>query len=112
MLLHHALIDLKQRRRSSSPPQYSKEPSPRSSLSKFNPLSGSNDKHREIQDRKNRYELVVSRLVRLHWDPLHMSRVTEEYRDKNGLFVEDDIEEHVNPGEFQEFCLALVEGRR
>jgi hypothetical protein len=108
MLLHHALIDLRQRRRSSSSSQNSKEGSPRSSMSKFNPLSGLSDKQREAQDRKNRYELLVSRLVRLHWDQSHLAKVKAEYKDKYEDYVEDDVDEYVEKGEFREFCLALL----
>src|ERR1700760_2398912 len=107
MLLHHALIDLRQRRRSSSSSQNSKEGSPRSSMSKFNPLSGLTDKQREAQDRKNRYELLVSRLVRLHWDQSHLAKVKAEYRHKYDNYVEDDVDEFVEAGEVQGFCFAL-----
>jgi hypothetical protein len=112
MLLHHALIDLKQRRRSSASSQGSREPSPRSSATKFIPFLGSGDKAKEAQDRKGRYELLASRLVRLHWDYPLMSKVKAEYEDKYGAIPEHDVEDYVKEGEFQEFCLRLLEGRR
>jgi hypothetical protein len=112
MLLQHALIDLRPRRRSSTSSSNSKEGSPRSSMSKFNPLVGLTDKQRDAQDRKGRYELLISRLVRLHWDQSHMMRVKAEYKEKYGVYVEDDVEDYVKEGEFQEFCLALLEPRR
>jgi len=110
MLLHHAVMDLKEGRRSSSSSQ-EKDPSPRASMSKINPFAGMNDKRNEILDRKNRYELLISRLVRLHWDYSHMMKVKEEYRDKYDAPVEHDIEDYVKKGEFQKFCLALLQGR-
>ena len=112
MLLHHALIDLRQRRRSSASSQNSRDPSPRSSVSKLNPFAGLAEKQREVQDRKNRYELLMSRLVRLHWDYSHMAKVKAEYEDKYKVYVEEDVEDYLKEGEFQKFCLRLLEGRR
>jgi hypothetical protein len=115
MLLHHALIDLKKpkKRRDSSP---SKEPSPRSSMSRINPFSAdaqaqkdaAREKAKEAQDRKERYELLISRVVRLHWDRPHMKRVKEEYRLKYGAPVEHDVEDYVKAGDFQDFCFGLL----
>jgi hypothetical protein len=132
MLLHHAIMDLapsvsdaptKSRRDSSSSDtpsdsRHSKDPTPRSSVSKIrNPFTGSDPKvdskkdPAAAKDRKYRYELLISRLVRLHWDKLHLRKVKDEYRGKYGVYVEDDVEDCVKQGEFMEFCLALLEGR-
>ena len=125
MLLHHALLDLKPRskdRRSSSGSSggASKEGSPRASLNKLNPFSAESRESRERErerlrekaadrdDRKDRHELLISRLVRYHWEKAHLRRVKDEYREKYGAYVEDDVEDWIKPGEFQEFCLEIL----
>jgi hypothetical protein len=135
MLLHHAITDLAPavetsktsgRRDSSSSGSYSddhrpskskeKDPGPRGSVGKIlNPFSSSGtlkdpSSAAAKKDRKDRYELLISRVVRLHWDRQHLRRVKDEYRDKYGRYVEDDIEDNVKAGEFMEFCLGLLEG--
>jgi hypothetical protein len=123
MLLHHALIDLRKgeksergdrKRRDSSP---SRDGSPRSSMSRLNPFSSESQSQREstrgkakeAQDRQERYELLISRLIRLHWDRQHMRRVKQEYRAKYRTDVERDVKDYVKPGEFQEFCFGLLD---
>ncbi|KAF2192797.1 Annexin [Zopfia rhizophila CBS 207.26] len=94
MLLHHALMDLI-------------EPSldgPKSSSSKLPSKEASSSKH----ERQQRYELLISRLVRLHWDRLHLIRVKTEYEEKYGRVLEEDIEE-ATKGDFREFCIALCQ---
>lgn len=81
-------------------------PGPRSSSSRVS-KSESSSKH----DRQQRYELVISRLVRLHWDRLHLMRVKAEYEEKYGRVVEEDIEE-ATKGDFREFCIALCQTGR
>jgi hypothetical protein len=125
MLLHHALLDLKPRykgRRSSSGSsgENSKEASPRASITKLNPFSADKrenrererekqrEKEKDREDRKDRHELLISRLVRYHWDKTHLRRVKDEYREKYASYVEDDVEDWIKPGEFQEFCLELL----
>ncbi|KAF1983775.1 Annexin [Aulographum hederae CBS 113979] len=105
LLLHHALTDL-------APPA---EPTPRSSGASLglgavggSGSGSSGTKH----DRKDRAELLISRLVRLHWDRGHMMRVKEEYREKYRHYLEEDIEDYVRAGDFQDFCLNLCEGSR
>jgi hypothetical protein len=95
MLLHHALMDLIE------PP----EPAASRSSSKLPKESVS--KH----ERQQRYELLISRLVRLHWDRLHMIRVKQEYEEKYGRVVEEDLEE-ATKGDFREFCIALCQTGR
>ena len=97
MLLHHALMDLIE---PDAPPSSA---NPRSSSSKL-PKESSTSKH----DRQQRYELLISRLVRLHWDRLHLMRVKREYEEKYGRVVEEDIEE-ATKGDFREFCIAICQ---
>jgi hypothetical protein len=94
MLLHHALLDL-------APSVVDdKGPSPKTSK---NDVAASESK------KKDRYELVISRLVRLHWERLHFMRVKDEYKEKYGHYLEEDIEDFIKPGDFQEFCLIMCE---
>jgi hypothetical protein len=93
MLLHHALTDLI-------------EPSsdgPRNSSSRL----AASSKH----ERQQRFELLISRLVRLHWDRMHLVRVKSEYEEKYGRLVEEDLEE-ATKGDFREFCIALCQTGR
>lgn len=85
MLLHHALED----------------------------LSGENSSGRENSRHvpKDRYELLVSRLVRLHWDRVHLRRVKDEYRELYRKSLERDIDGRTR-GDFRDFCIALCEGGR
>lgn len=100
MLLHHALMDLIE------PPAHA--PGPKSSSSKLSSQkSDASSKH----ERQQRYELVISRLVRLHWDRLHLIRVKKEYEEKYGRVVEEDIEE-ATKGDFREFCIGLCQTGR
>lgn len=64
---------------------------------------------RSKHERQQRVELLISRLVRLHWDRLHLMRVKDEYEHKYGREIEYDIEEATKGGEFQDFCIALCE---
>jgi hypothetical protein len=96
MLLHHALMDLIE-------PAFDNN-GPRSSSSKVN--SGPT-KH----ERQQRFELLISRLVRLHWDRMHLVRVKSEYEEKYGRVVEEDLEE-ATKGDFREFCIALCQTGR
>ncbi|KAJ9641400.1 hypothetical protein H2199_005370 [Coniosporium tulheliwenetii] len=83
MLLRHALLDLQEppAERASSPTKHA---------------------------RQQRWDLLISRLVRLHWEPKHLRVVKREYREKYGRYVEEDIEDACR-GDFGEFCLALLE---
>ncbi|KAL9063784.1 MAG: hypothetical protein Q9157_008084 [Trypethelium eluteriae] len=55
-----------------------------------------------------RYELLVSRLVRLHWDRSHMQKVKREYKEKYGRSAEKELEA-VGKGDWGDFALALLE---
>ncbi|KAI4263703.1 MAG: hypothetical protein L6R42_001163 [Xanthoria sp. 1 TBL-2021] len=58
---------------------------------------------------KDRAELLVSRLVRFHWEPKHLEKVKQEYRRKYGHKLEHVIKESTK-GDFGEFCLGLCGG--
>ena len=53
-----------------------------------------------------RYELLISRLVRLHWDKAHLRRVKQEYQAKYRVRLQDDIDS-ATQGPFNEFCYNL-----
>ncbi|KAI5357461.1 putative Annexin superfamily [Septoria linicola] len=63
------------------------------------------DKNR---DDELRYELLISRLVRMHWDKTHMMRVKREYYNKYRVTLEDAIEEATR-GDFREFMCELCD---
>lgn len=63
------------------------------------------DKNR---DDELRYELLISRLVRMHWDKTHMMRVKREYYEKYRETIEDAIEEATR-GDFREFMCELCD---
>ena len=60
---------------------------------------------------KDRTELLVSRLVRFHWEPRHLEKIKVEYKRKYGTKLEHDIDEGTK-GEFGEFCVELCKGRK
>jgi len=55
-----------------------------------------------------RYELLISRLLRLHWDRLHFGAVKQEYRNKYRTEFTKDIED-ATKGDFGDFCVQLCE---
>ena len=55
-----------------------------------------------------RYELLVSRLVRLHWDRPHLQKVKREYKEKYGRSIEKEIDS-VGKGDWGHFAVALLE---
>ncbi|KAI9819245.1 MAG: hypothetical protein M1827_007401 [Pycnora praestabilis] len=59
---------------------------------------------------KERADLLISRLVRLHWERAHMERVKVEYQKRYGRALEEELEEGTK-GDFGEFLGELV-GRR
>lgn len=58
---------------------------------------------------KDRAELLMSRLIRYHWEPKHLELVKAEYRNRYKSRLEVDIKEGTK-GEFSDFCLALCHG--
>lgn len=99
MLLHHALMDLIEPTLDSA--------GPRTSSSRVSSKDAASTKH----ERQQRFELLISRLVRLHWDRMHLVRVKMEYEEKYGRVVEEDVEE-ATKGDFREFCIALCQTGR
>ncbi|KAJ5623090.1 hypothetical protein N7490_011695 [Penicillium lividum] len=67
---------------------------------------------RESKSGRERSELLISRLVRLHWEPRHFEQVKLEYRRRYGERIEEAIAEEIltssNGGEWGEFCIELV----
>ena len=53
-----------------------------------------------------RKELLISRLVRYHWDNAHMIQVKKAYRDQYGRDLQEAVKE-ASRGEWGEFCQAL-----
>jgi len=53
-----------------------------------------------------RRELLISRLVRYHWDVSHMVAVKRAYREHYGRDLQDAVRD-VTSGELGEFCRAL-----
>lgn len=95
MLLHHALLDL-------APADTKTGPSPRSSKTEVS----------KSEQKKDRYELLISRLVRLHWNRIHFMNVKDEYREKYGHYLEEDIEDFIRGDDFREFCLIMCESAK
>ena len=63
----------------------------------------------DVQDKSSdelRYELLISRLVRLHWDKLHLKRVKAAYEEKYGVELKKDIDNATN-GAFADYCYNL-----
>lgn len=60
------------------------------------------------RDDELRYELLISRLVRLHWDKPHLSRVKKEYYEKYKKHLQEDIEDATS-GDLADFLWELGE---
>ncbi|KAH8690498.1 hypothetical protein BGW36DRAFT_364074 [Talaromyces proteolyticus] len=67
---------------------------------------------RESRPGKERSELLISRLVRLHWEPKHLELVKEEYRHRYKERVEEAIAQEIitssGGSEWGEFCVELA----
>lgn len=64
-----------------------------------------------METSKDRTELLISRLVRFHWEPRNFEKVKSEYRKKYGNSLEIDIEQGTK-GDFSDFCLAICKGQK
>ena len=53
-----------------------------------------------------RRELLISRLVRYHWDAPHMALVKRAFREQYGRDLQDAVRD-ATKGEWGEFCVAL-----
>ncbi|KAL1968067.1 hypothetical protein VTN77DRAFT_2197 [Rasamsonia byssochlamydoides] len=67
---------------------------------------------RESRSGRERSELLISRLVRLHWEPRHLEMVKHEYRKRYKERVEEAIAQEVlttsGGSEWGEFCIELA----
>ncbi|KAJ5118920.1 hypothetical protein N7476_011275 [Penicillium atrosanguineum] len=67
---------------------------------------------RESSSGRERSELLISRLVRLHWEPRHLELVKAEYRRRYNERLEEAIAEEVMSSsggtEWGEFCIELA----
>ena len=67
---------------------------------------------RESRSGRERSELLISRLVRLHWEPRHLDQVKTEYRRRYHERLEEAIAEEIlslNGGQdWGEFCIELA----
>jgi len=57
-----------------------------------------------------RRELLISRLVRYHWDSSHMAAVKRAYREHYGRDLQDAVRDATS-GELGEFCTQLCISR-
>ena len=62
------------------------------------------DKEDEI-----RYDLLISRLVRLHWDRVHLMKVKKEYLMKYKKHLAGDLQDALGDGAFSGFMYDLCE---
>lgn len=53
-----------------------------------------------------RVDLLISRLVRYHWDRSHMEAIKREYRNRYGKELRDAVREGTK-GDWGEFCEEL-----
>ncbi|KAL4884745.1 hypothetical protein BJY04DRAFT_205778 [Aspergillus karnatakaensis] len=71
---------------------------------------------RESRSGKERSELLISRLVRLHWEPRHLENVKAEFRRRYGERLEEAIAEEILPtsggSEWGEFCIQLAQSSK
>lgn len=67
---------------------------------------------RESRTGRERSELLISRLVRLHWEPRHLDLVKNDYRRRYHERLEEAIAEEIlslNGGQdWGEFCIELA----
>ncbi|KAL5334086.1 hypothetical protein BJX70DRAFT_391690 [Aspergillus crustosus] len=71
---------------------------------------------RESRSGKERSELLISRLVRLHWEPRHLENVKAEFRRRYGERLEEAIAEEILPtaggSDWGEFCIQLAQSSK
>jgi Annexin len=60
--------------------------------------------------RKDRDELLISRLVRYHWDKPHLMQVKQEFLRRYGKELESAIKAGCGSGNYREFMLELCRG--
>ena len=57
---------------------------------------------------KDRIELLISRVVRLHWEPKHMERVKTEYMKRYRVDIRRDMEDQVKGAETVAFLTGML----
>jgi len=62
---------------------------------------GSHNREEEL-----RYELLISRLMRVHWEFAHLTRVKREYVEKYRKELEHDVED-ATKSDFREFMYEI-----
>ncbi|KAJ6264188.1 Annexin-B12 [Drechslerella dactyloides] len=55
-----------------------------------------------------RDDLLVARLVRIHWDPDHMAAVKDAYKAKYGMSLKERIQNECS-GSYQEFLINMIQ---
>ena len=55
---------------------------------------------------KDRHDLLISRLVRFHWEPKHLRRIKVAYKQRYGASLESDIQAETK-GDFSSFMREL-----
>ena len=68
--------------------------------------TSSSHHHKHDRNDKSRPELLISRLVRYHWDRLHFEKVKKEYRSRYGVELVDAVRE-ATTGDFGDFMQGL-----
>ncbi|KAH0353495.1 Annexin, partial [Aureobasidium melanogenum] len=58
------------------------------------------------RDEELRYELLISRLIRVHWDHAHLARVKREYAEKYHKELDQAVEDAIK-GDFREFMYEI-----
>lgn len=58
---------------------------------------------------QDRTELLVSRLVRMHWDKYQFEQTKVEYRDKFRSDLADDVDKYVRGEDMRNACLNMCE---
>ena len=69
----------------------------------------------ETQPGKERAELLISRMVRLHWEPKHLERVKIEFEKRYRIPMEVSIRREImdqakydDAKQWSEFCIELA----
>ena len=57
-----------------------------------------------------RDDLLIARLIRIHWDPEHMQAVKEAYKEKYGMTLRERIQGDTS-GDYQTFLVAMLSDR-
>jgi len=57
---------------------------------------------------QGREDLLISRMVRVHWDPYHMDRVKKIYKKKFKVDLSGRLKGVVVDGDFEKFLLRMI----